>query len=185
MRFGNASYCSLKEPDMDLASLVRNIPDFPVKGIQFKDVTTLLKEGPAFNHAIMDLISPFAGQPIDLVAAVESRGFIFGAPAAYQLKAGFVPVRKLGKLPSQKINESYTLEYGAETLEIHTDAIVKGQRVLIVDDLIATGGSARATVNLIERLGGTVVGLAFLIELKFLNGRQRLNGYNIHSVIQY
>ncbi|MBI5877985.1 MAG: adenine phosphoribosyltransferase [Chloroflexi bacterium] len=170
---------------MDLASLVRNIPDFPVKGIQFKDVTTLLKEGPAFNQAIMDLVAPFAARQVELVAAVESRGFIFGAPAAYQLKAGFVPVRKLGKLPAQKINESYTLEYGAETLEMHIDALAKGQRVLIVDDLIATGGSARATVNLIERLGGQVVGLAFLIELKFLSGRERLPGYDIHSVIQY
>ncbi len=170
---------------MDLASLVRNVPDFPVKGIQFKDVTTLLKDGAAFNQAIQDLVTPFSAKPIDLVAAVESRGFIFGAPAAYRLKAGFVPVRKLGKLPYQKINESYTLEYGAETLEMHIDALAKGQRVLIVDDLIATGGSARATVNLIERLGGEVAGLAFLIELKFLNGRERLKGYDIHSVIQY
>ncbi len=170
---------------MDLAALVRNIPDFPVKGIQFKDVTTLLKRGDAFNQAIDDLVKPFADRKVELVAAVESRGFIFGAPAAYKLNAGFVPVRKLGKLPSEKINESYTLEYGAETLEMHTDALARGQKVLIVDDLIATGGSARATINLIERLGGKVAGLAFLIELKFLNGRDRLKGYDIHSVIQY
>lgn len=170
---------------MELASLVRNVPDFPVRGIQFKDVTTLLKDQAAFSAAIDQLVAPFAGQPVELVAAVESRGFIFGAPVAYRLKAGFVPVRKLGKLPFQKINESYTLEYGAETLEMHVDAIKPGQKVLIVDDLIATGGSAKATISLIERLGGVVVGCAFLIELKFLNGRERLAGYAVHSVIQY
>ncbi len=170
---------------MDLAPLVRNIPDFPVKGIQFKDVTTLLKDSAAFNDAMDQLATPFADKGIELVAAVESRGFIFGAPVAYKLNAGFVPVRKLGKLPYDKINESYTLEYGAETLEIHKDACKPGQQVLIVDDLIATGGSARATISLIERLGGKVAGLAFLIELKFLKGRERLAGYNVHSVIQY
>lgn len=170
---------------MDLAPLVRNIPDFPVKGIQFKDVTTLLKDGPAFNAAIDQLVEPFKGKGIDLVAAVESRGFIFGAPVAYHLQAGFIPVRKLGKLPYEKINESYTLEYGAETLEMHKDACLPGQKVLIVDDLIATGGSARATINLVERLGGQVVGCAFLIELTFLQGRERLAGYEVHSVIQY
>ena len=170
---------------MDLASLVRNIPDFPVKGIQFKDVTTLLRDPAAFGQAIDDMAAPFQSQGVELVAAVESRGFIFGAPVANRLKAGFVPVRKLGKLPYQKINESYTLEYGAETLEMHTDSVQPGQIVLIVDDLIATGGSARATINLIERLGGKVVGLSFLIELMFLNGRERLAGYTINSLIQY
>ena len=170
---------------MELAPLVRNIPDFPVKGIQFKDHTTLIKNGAAFREAIQQLGAPFTDKQIDLVAAVESRGFIFGAPIAFMLGAGFVPVRKLGKLPYQKINESYTLEYGAETLEMHVDACADGQRILIVDDLIATGGSARATINLIERLGGQVAGLAFLIELKALNGRERLKGYQVHSVIQY
>ena len=170
---------------MDLSSLVRNIPDFPVKGIQFKDVTTLLQNPEAFNQAIDDMAAPFQGLGVELVAAVESRGFIFGAPVAARLKAGFVPVRKLGKLPYRKINESYTLEYGAETLEMHTDAVGPGQKVLIVDDLIATGGSASATINLIERLGGKVVGLSFLIELAFLKGRERLSGYTIHSLIQY
>jgi adenine phosphoribosyltransferase len=170
---------------MDLAALIRNIPDFPVKGIQFKDITTMLKEGPAFNDAIAQLTTPFADQGIEIVAAIESRGFIFGAPAAFRLNAGFVPVRKLGKLPSQKINESYTLEYGAETLEMHTDAIKPGQKVLIVDDLIATGGSATAAIKLVERLGGKVVGLSFLIELKFLHGREKLSAYDIHSVVQY
>jgi adenine phosphoribosyltransferase len=170
---------------MELAPLIRNIPDFPVKGIQFKDVTTLLKDGAAFNSAIDQLIAPYSDKGIELVAAVESRGFIFGAPVACRLQAGFIPVRKLGKLPYEKINESYTLEYGAETLELHKDACLPGQKVLIVDDLIATGGSARATINLIERLGGKVAGLAFLIELKFLQGRERLTGYPVHSVIQY
>jgi adenine phosphoribosyltransferase len=170
---------------MDLAALIRNIPDFPVKGIQFKDITTMLKEGPAFGDAIAQLTAPFADKGIEIVAAIESRGFIFGAPAAFRLNAGFVPVRKLGKLPAQKINESYTLEYGAETLEMHTDAIQPGQKVLIVDDLIATGGSASAAVKLIERLGGKVAGLSFLIELKFLHGRAKLSAYDVHSVIQY
>ena len=170
---------------MDLASLVRNVPDFPVKGIQFKDVTTLLRNPAAFEQAIEDMSAPFANQGVDLVAAGESRGFIFGAPVANRLKAGFVPVRKLGKLPYQKIHESYTLEYGAETLEMHQDACEPGQKVLIVDDLIATGGSARATIALIERLGAQVVGLSFLIELKFLNGRERLSNHRVHSVIQY
>jgi len=170
---------------MNLASLVRNIPDFPVKGVQFKDVTTLLREPAAFNQAIADMAAPFVNKGIELVAAVESRGFIFGAPVAYQLGAGFVPVRKLGKLPYDKIHESYTLEYGAETLEMHRDALLPGQKVLIVDDLIATGGSARATINLIERLGGDIRGLSFLIELEFLKGRARLDTYEVHSVIKY
>jgi adenine phosphoribosyltransferase len=170
---------------MDLASLVRNIPDFPVKGIQFKDVTTLLREPEAFNQAIVEMAAPFVDRGIELVAAVESRGFILGAPVACHLGAGFVPVRKLGKLPYEKIHESYTLEYGAETLEMHRDALSPGQKVLIVDDLIATGGSARATINLIERLGGRIMGLSFLIELTFLKGRSRLDNYEVHSVIQY
>ena len=170
---------------MDLASLVRNIPDFPVKGVQFKDVTTLLREPAAFNQAIADMAGPFVNKGIELVAAVESRGFILGAPVAYLLGAGFVPVRKLGKLPYDKIHESYTLEYGAETLEMHRDALRPGQKVLIVDDLIATGGSASATINLIERLGGDIRGLAFLIELEFLKGRARLEKYSVHSVIRY
>ena len=170
---------------MDLASLVRNIPDFPVKGVQFKDVTTLLRDPAAFNQAIADMAAPFVNKGIELVAAIESRGFILGAPVAYQLGAGFVPVRKLGKLPYDKIHESYTLEYGAETLEMHRDALLPGQKVLIVDDLIATGGSAGATINLIERLGGDIRGLSFLIELEFLKGRTRLDKYEVHSVIKY
>jgi len=170
---------------MDLASLVRNIPDFPVKGIQFKDVTTLLKNPDAFDQAIEEMAAPFADKQIELVAAVESRGFIFGAPVARRLHAGFVPVRKLGKLPYNKINESYTLEYGAESLEMHADACLPGQQVLIVHDLIRTGGSARNTINLIERLSAKVAGLSFLIELTFLKGRERLSTYDVHYAIQY
>ena len=170
---------------MNLAALVRNIPDFPVKGVQFKDITTLLKDHAAYADAITQLTAPFMDKGIELVAAIESRGFILGAPSALKLNAGFIPVRKLGKLPSEKISESYTLEYGAETLEMHKDAIQPGQSVLIVDDVIATGGSARAAINLVERLGGKVAGIAFLIELKFLNGREKLKDYMIHSVIQY
>ena len=169
---------------MDLASLIRDVPDFPVKGVLFKDITTMLKVGPAMREAVDRIADHFQGK-IDVVAAIESRGFIFGAPVAYRLSVGFVPVRKLGKLPAKKINESYTLEYGAETLEMHADAIQPGMRVLIVDDLIATGGSAHAALALIERLGGTVAGLGFLIELKFLHGREKLTGYEVFSVLQY
>ncbi|MGC8877783.1 MAG: adenine phosphoribosyltransferase, partial [Anaerolineae bacterium] len=131
------------------------------------------------------LAERYANAQVDIVAAIESRGFIFGAPLAVQLGAGFVPVRKPGKLPAQAISESYTLEYGTNTLEMHVDAIQPGQRVLVVDDLLATGGSARAAVNLVERLGGKVVGLAFVVELDFLNGRQKLTGYPVHSLVHY
>jgi len=170
---------------MDLASLIRSIPDFPVKGILFRDITTLIKNPQALRYVVDQFVQRYAAQNVDLVAAVESRGFIFGAPLAYQLGAGFIPIRKLGKLPAQKINASYTLEYGAETLEMHVDAIQPGQRVLIVDDLIATGGSAQATVNLIERLGGKVVGIGFLIELTDLHGRDKLKGYDVFSLVKY
>jgi adenine phosphoribosyltransferase len=170
---------------MDLAKFIRDVPDFPVKGVLFKDITTLVNDPRAFRETIEALIEPYRDQEIDLVAAIESRGFIFGAPVAYELGAGFIPVRKLGKLPAEKINASYTLEYGAETLEMHVDAIQPGQKVLIVDDLIATGGSANATVKLVEQLGGEVVGIAFLIELNFLRGREKLEGYEIFTLVQY
>jgi len=170
---------------MDLAKFIRDVPDFPVKGVLFKDITTLVKDPQAFREAIDALIEPYRNREIDLVAAIESRGFIFGAPVAYELGAGFIPVRKLGKLPAEKINASYTLEYGAETLEMHVDAIQPGQKVLIVDDLIATGGSAKATAQLVEQLGGEVVGIAFLIELNFLHGRDKLKDYDVFSLIQY
>jgi len=170
---------------MDLASMIRDVPDFPVKGVLFKDITTLIKDPDAFQEVIDRLVDRYADRDLDLVAAVESRGFIFGPPVAYQLGVGFVPIRKLGKLPAEKINASYTLEYGAETLEMHTDAIQPGQKVLIIDDLIATGGSAKAAIELVERLGGEVVGLGFLIELTFLHGREKLENYEVYSMIQF
>jgi adenine phosphoribosyltransferase len=170
---------------MDLAKLIRDVPDFPVKGILFKDITTLVKDPAAFREAVDRMAEPYKGKKIDVVAAIESRGFIFGATLAYILGAGFVPIRKPNKLPADAINESYTLEYGTNTLEIHKDAVRKGQKVLLVDDLLATGGSARAAVNLIERLGGKMVGVAFLIDLTFLNGIQKLQGYDVRSIIKF
>jgi adenine phosphoribosyltransferase len=170
---------------MDLASLIRDVPDFPVPGVMFKDITTLVSNPAAFQEVVSRMADTYVGKRVDIVAAIESRGFIFGAPLALRLGAGFVPVRKPGKLPSRSISDSYTLEYGTNTLEIHEDAIQRGQRVLVVDDLLATGGSARAAVNLVERLGGHVAGVAFLVELDFLNGRQKLDGYPILSLIHY
>jgi adenine phosphoribosyltransferase len=170
---------------MELASLIRDVPDFPVPGILFKDITTLVGNPAAFREVITLLTDHYAGTPVDVVAAIESRGFIFGAPLAVRLGAGFVPVRKPGKLPARSISDSYALEYGTNTLELHEDAIQPGQRVLVVDDLLATGGSARAAVNLVERLGGKVVGVAFLVELDFLHGREKLNGYPVLSLIHY
>jgi len=170
---------------MDLASLIRDVPDFPVQGVLFRDITTLLSNPQAFHDVIDNLTGRFRERGVDLVAAIESRGFIFGAPLAYQLGAGFVPVRKPNKLPADKIAEEYSLEYGVNMLEMHTDAVMPGHRVLVVDDLLATGGSAKATVNLVERLGGQVVGLAFLIELTSLKGVEKLKGYDVHSIIKY
>ncbi len=170
---------------MDLAKLIRDVPDFPIKGILFKDVTTLLKDAQAFRQAIDDLYQRYAGQKIDQVVAIESRGFAFGAPLAYKLGAGFVPVRKPGKLPAKTISVEYSLEYGTNVLEMHVDAIEPGQRVLIVDDLLATGGSAKAAAELVERLGGQVVGIAFLIELEFLQGVKKLEGYDVFSLIRF
>ncbi|CVK19599.1 MULTISPECIES: adenine phosphoribosyltransferase [Sporomusa] len=170
---------------MDLQEKIRNIPDFPQPGIQFKDITTLLKDGKAFRLAIDRLAEPYKQQPIDIVIGPEARGFAVGAPVAYVLGAGFVPVRKPGKLPAEIVSYEYSLEYGKGSLEIHKDAIVPGSRVLIVDDLLATGGTTLATIKMVEQLGGTIVGLAFLVELSFLNGRQVLTGYDIGSLIQY
>jgi adenine phosphoribosyltransferase len=161
---------------MDLATMIRDVPDFPVKGILFKDITTLIRDADAFREAIDQMTARFQGTPIDLVVAVESRGFVFGAPIAYKLGAGFIPVRKPCKLPAETIRQEYSLEYGTNVLEMHKDAIKPGQRVLIVDDLLATGGSAHATINLVEQLGGRVVGLAFLVELLFLHGTEKLQG---------
>ena len=170
---------------MDLASMIRDIPDFPVEGVLFKDITTLLSDAEAFRHVIDSMTERFRDKEIDLVVAIESRGFIFGAPLAYHLNAGFVPVRKPNKLPAEKISQEYSLEYGTNVLEMHTDAIIPGHKVLIADDLLATGGSIRATIDLVERLGGEVVGIAFLIDLTFLNGMEKLEGYDVYSMIQY
>lgn len=170
---------------MELARVIRNVPDFPVKGILFYDITTMLKEAEAFRDSIDQLVSFYQSREIDVVVGVESRGFIFGAPLAYRLNAGFVPVRKPGKLPAETLAESYELEYGTNTLEMHVDAIQGGQKVLVIDDLLATGGTAKATCRLVERLGGEVVGVAFVIELNFLKGREQLQGYEVFSLLQY
>jgi adenine phosphoribosyltransferase len=169
-----------------LAALIRDVPDFPKKGILFKDITTLLKDPEAFRISIDLLAEPFKDLGIEAVVGMESRGFIFAAPLAYKLNAGFVPVRKLGRLPAEAVRVEYSLEYGSNVLEIHRDAIKPGQRVLVVDDLLATGGTVLATVNLVEQLGGIVVGIGFLAELTFLNGRQNLDKYeNVISIISY
>jgi adenine phosphoribosyltransferase len=173
------------EPMIDLASRIRDVPDFPQRGILFKDITTLLKDGPAFRAAIDELTNRVRDLDVDVVVGMESRGFIFAAPIAYNLGLGFAPVRKLGKLPAETISAEYALEYGTNTLELHVDAIEEGQRVLIVDDLLATGGTVGATIDLVERLGGEVVGTAFLVELTFLGGRSRLEGYRVASLISY
>ena len=169
----------------DLRAKIREIPDFPKPGILFYDITTLLKDPDSFRESIDLMLEPYKDERIDIVVGMESRGFIFSAPMAYLLKAGLVPVRKLGKLPAETITVEYALEYGSNTLEIHRDSIQAGQRVLIVDDLLATGGTVRGTIELVERLKGVVVGLAFLVELDFLKGRDRLKGRRVTSVITY
>jgi adenine phosphoribosyltransferase len=169
----------------DLRARIREIPDFPKPGILFYDITTLIKDAAAFKESIQLMTAPFAGEKIDLVVGMESRGFIFSAPMAIELGAGFVPVRKLGKLPAETVSVEYALEYGTNTLEIHKDAVMPGQRVLVVDDLLATGGTVVGTTELLTMLKADVVGLAFLVELSFLKGRERLSGYKVHSVIQY
>jgi adenine phosphoribosyltransferase len=169
----------------DLRAKIREIPDFPKPGILFYDITTLLKDPKAFHEAVDLMLEPYRDERVDVVVGMESRGFIFSAPMAYQLDAGLVPVRKLGKLPAEVISVEYALEYGSNTLEIHRDAIQPGQRVLIVDDLLATGGTVRGTMELVERLQGEIVGLAFLVELDFLKGRERLEGRRVTSVIRY
>ena len=169
----------------ELKDKIRHVPDFPKAGILFYDITTLLQDATGFRAAIDSLALPFRGQGIDLVVGIESRGFIFGAAVADRIGSGFCPVRKPGKLPSETIRATYNLEYGTDSLEMHADAVSDGQRVLIVDDLLATGGTARATLDLVKRLGGRVEGLAFLIELVALNGRARLAGENVHTVLKY
>ena len=167
-----------------LKKLIRTVPDFPKPGIQFYDITTLLKE-PYGLRTTIDRLTELVDQPVHTVVGIEARGFIFAPALAYRLGAGFVPVRKPRKLPSKTESISYALEYGTDTLEIHADAIGAGHRVVIADDLLATGGTARAVIDLVERVGGTVVGLAFVVELTFLKGRDRLAGYKISSLLQY
>lgn len=168
-----------------LRAQIREVPDFPKPGILFYDITTLLNDADAFRESIELMTEPFRDEKIDIVVGMESRGFIFSAPMALHLGAGFVPVRKLGKLPSETISVEYELEYGTNTLEVHRDAIRPDQRVLIVDDLLATGGTVLGTIDLIKQLKGEIVGLSFLVELGFLNGRERLDGYATSSVIAY
>jgi adenine phosphoribosyltransferase len=173
---------------MELAELrakIRDIKDFPTEGVLFKDITTLLKDGPAFRFVIDHLARRYAEARVDVVVGVESRGFIFGGALAHQLGCGFVPVRKLGKLPGKTIEVEYELEYGRDALAIHEDAVRAGQRVLAVDDLLATGGTMAATLRLLEQLGGVVVGVAFMIELAFLHGRDKLTSYPVHALITY
>jgi adenine phosphoribosyltransferase len=170
---------------MDLKALIRHVPDYPKPGILFYDITTLLRHPAGFQSAVSEMAQPFAGAGIDIVVGIESRGFILGGAVAERLGAGFVPVRKPGKLPSATRREAYTLEYGSNELEIHTDALAPGQRVLIVDDVLATGGTAAATVSLVRALGASLEGLAFLIELDFLNGRTRVADERVHSAVHY
>lgn len=173
-------------PQLDkglLRNLVRDVPDFPQPGIVFRDVTPLLADGKALRGAVDALARAFSG--VDVVVGIESRGFILGAPAAYALGVGMVPVRKLGRLPRETERAEYDLEYGTNTIEIHADALQPGQRVLIVDDVLATGGTAAATIELVERLGAEVAGIAVLIELRGLGGRERLAGYPLMSLLEY
>ncbi len=168
-----------------LKTVIREIPDWPKKGILFYDITTLLKDGPSFRESVNALIAPYADKKVDLVVGIEARGFIFAPTVAFAVGAGFVPVRKPGKLPAATHRATYDLEYGSDSLEIHQDAIKPGQRVLIVDDLIATGGTAKAVADLVEKMGGVVVGLSFVIELEFLHGSQKLGKYTMTSLLKY
>lgn len=169
---------------MDYKSKIRVIPDFPTPGIRFKDITTLLQDKEAFRLAIDDIAAAFANEKIDVVVGPEARGFAVGAPVAYKLNAGFVPIRKPGKLPGEVLHYEYSLEYGKDALEVHRDAITPGQKVLIVDDLLATGGTAQATAKMVEQLGGEVVGLGVLIELTYLKGREMFPDCRIVSLAQ-
>ena len=170
---------------MDLKEKIRVIDGFPVDGISFKDITTLLKDAGALNECINQMADRFKDIKVDVIVGPESRGFIFATPLAYLLKTGFVPVRKPGKLPAETISYEYSLEYGVDSLEIHKDSIKPGQKVLIIDDLLATGGTMFAAAKLVEKLGGEVVGLGFLIELEDLNGREKLSSYKVESLIKY
>ena len=168
-----------------LKSLIREVPDFPKAGINFYDITTLLKHPDGFRQTIDALTSQFEGEKVDTVIGIEARGFIFAPAMAYRLGAGFVPARKPGKLPSECASVSYDLEYGKDALQMHRDAVGAGHRVIIADDLLATGGTAKAVVDLVEQLGGEIVGLTFVVELEFLPGREKLKGYDVRSLIKY
>ncbi|MCU0236611.1 MAG: adenine phosphoribosyltransferase [Acidobacteria bacterium] len=172
---------------MDLEKIIRDVPDFPKQGIVFKDITTLLQAGDAFRQALNRMMKKYLDEDagIDKVVGIEARGFIFGGVLAYKLGCGFVPARKPGKLPYRSVREEYTLEYGSNALEVHEDSIRPGERVLVVDDLLATGGTALAAARLVEKLGGEVAGIEFLVELSFLHGRDRLSAYRVHSLITY
>ncbi len=170
---------------MNLRDLIRDVPDFPKEGIIFKDITTLTRDPAGFRESIDQIVKQYEGDEIDIVVGIEARGFIFGGAVAYRLNVGFVPARKPGKLPAETVRAEYELEYGTDAIEMHRDAISKGQRVLIVDDLLATGGTAAAAVELVEELGGELVGIAFLIDLTFLNGREKLQGQAITSLVDY
>lgn len=170
---------------MNLKEKIREIPDFPEKGISFKDITTLLKDGDAFRYAIDTMAKDLRDKEFDIIVGPESRGFIIGTPLAYAMKKEFIPVRKPGKLPAETIRYEYQLEYGTDQLEIHKDAIQKGQKVIVADDLLATGGTIYSTIQLVEQLGGEVVGCVFLIELTYLNGREKLKDYDVRTLIQY
>ena len=170
---------------MDYKKFIREVPDYPKPGILFYDITTLLKDRLAFRSVIDELKASYQDKNIAKVVGIESRGFIIGGPLAHQLGAGFVPVRRPGKLPADSFEVKYNLEYGSNSLAIHRDAITMGERVLIVDDLLATGGTAAATVNLVRQLGGEIVAAAFLVELRGLKGREQLNGYSVHALVEY
>lgn len=170
---------------MDFTKVIRSIPDFPEKGVLFRDITTVLKEPEYLRAAVDELCNSLKKVDFDIIIGPESRGFIFGVPVAYAMNKGFVPVRKSGKLPAETISKEYELEYGKATIELHKDAIKPGQKIVIVDDLLATGGTSKAICELIEEMGGKVVSLEFFIELLGLNGKERLKGYNINSIVKY
>lgn len=170
---------------MDLKKYIRDIPDFPQKGVMFRDITTLLKESGPFKYVIDTIVEKYKDQHIDKLVSVEARGYIFGGVIAYKLDCGFVPVRKPGKLPAETVALDYTLEYGTNTIEIHKDAIDPGERVLVFDDVLATGGTVQATCKLVEKLGGKIVGCVFVSDLTYLNGREKLKGYDVFSLVQY
>ncbi len=178
----------MEDPDLTaqtILSRIRDVPDHPKKGIMFRDITPLLKDSSAFNATVEELARRLSGKDFDYIAGIEARGFIIGSALSYLMKKGFVPIRKKGKLPYKTVSKEYMLEYGSAAVEMHTDSIEKGSRVIVVDDLLATGGTAAASAELIESLGGVIAGFAFIIELSQLNGRSRLGGYDITALVKY